>query len=107
MDMVKGVLREQLEYAIYVQDEFEKSMEGFPKGSIVKKEGGYCYLAYREGGKVKFEYIGKLSDEELKIYQEKIEKRRRYKKLLRDNKEQIKFLRRALKVKGNESSGIS
>ena len=46
-----------------------------------------------------FKYLGKLFDDEIEEYQNKINKRHLYKKILRTLREEIKFLQRALKIK--------
>jgi len=102
MDMIKGVLKEQLGYALESEKHYKEAIKELPRGSLSeKKRNGklYYYLAYREGRKMKFEYLGKLFDEEIEEYQNKIDKRRLYKKILMGLKKEIKFLRKALNEK--------
>lgn len=104
MDGVKNLLQEELDYALKVQKRYCEAILMLPRGSLWKKKVNnkeYYYLAYREGHKVKFDYLGKLSEQEIKAYQNKVEKRRRYLKLIKDVKEEIKFLKRVLKSDSN------
>ncbi len=104
MGVIKGVLREELENSIRMKGDYEKELVKLPKGSLVKKKikgHEYFYLVFRENGKVKFIYKGKVSDKEIKKYKEAKEYRAKYRKLLSQVKKQIKFLRSA--VRGKES----
>lgn len=53
----------------------------------------------REKGKVRFIYKGKLSEEEVKEYEQAKEYRAKYRKLLSEVKKQIKFLKGILRGK--------
>lgn len=103
MDVIRGVLREELENSLRMQEKYREALIQMPRGSLIKKkrkENDYFYLAYRESPKkVKFSYLGKLSAKQIQEYQEKIEKRKRYNKLLRDLREQISYLQKVLHVK--------
>lgn len=102
MDTIKNVLQEELEYAIKLKKRYEEDLEKLPKGSLWKNKAGdkiYYSLAYREGKKVKFDYLGRLSAGEIKKYKENIDKRERYKKLLKDLKQEIRYLQKVLHVK--------
>ncbi len=102
--MVKGVLREELEHAKRAKQRYEEGLDELPRGSLQKKkinDKAYYYIAYRNGNKVKFDYLGKLSDADIKSYREKIEKRKRYKKLIKDLDKEIKYLGRVLNVQAD------
>lgn len=102
MQVIKGVLEEELENSRKMKAEYEKTLAALPKGSLVKKEIHghiYYYLMRREGSKVKFDYLGKLSQEEIDKYEEIKSARARYRKLISQLNKQIKFLRRALRGK--------
>jgi hypothetical protein len=101
MDMVKDVLEDSLRHAFDVLEAYRKKIDSLPKGGIYAKTingNVYYYLSHREGKKVKTDYLGKLSDEEIKEIREKIEKRKRYEKMLKDVEAEIKFLHKALKT---------
>jgi len=102
MDLIKSVLQEELESSLEIQKYYQKEISKLPKGSLSKKKADnrvYYYLAYREGSKVKTDYLGNLSDKEIKDYQDKINKRRHYQSQLRKVNKKIKYLRRILNVK--------
>ncbi|MFH1232082.1 MAG: hypothetical protein V1709_11375, partial [Planctomycetota bacterium] len=72
------------------------------KGVLVRKKIGkryYYYIAKRQGRRVKFVYKGVVSPEIKKAYLEQKKKLIQYKKLLLQVKNQIKFLRKALRGK--------
>lgn len=102
MNSIQDVLREELEYELKMLEQYRRVVDDLPRGSLWKKivnSRVYYYLAYREGRKVKFDYIGKLSDENLKAMREKIGKRKRYKILIKDLNKEIKYLKKLLNVK--------
>lgn len=107
MDIMKGLAREELENSMRIKKNYEDAIKGLPKGSLSKKRINgreYYYLFYRESpNKVRSRYLGKLSDEEAKEYQEKIRKRRAYEKLVREARQQIAFFRRVLGVRRDSS----
>lgn len=104
MDMVQSVLQEQLEYALESERRYKEAIEELPRGSLSKKKINdhyYYYLVYRDGGKVKSEYLGKLFDEEIEEYRKKIEKRRLYQEILKNLSDEIKYLKKVLNVKAD------
>ena len=104
MDMIKHVLEEELEDAIGSIDFYKEKINELPKGSLVKKKRknkAYYYLAYREGKKVRFDYLGKLSDVEVEDYEKKIQRRRKLQKHLKSVEQKIRYLRKALNVRAD------
>ena len=102
MKVIKSVLKEELANSLAMQKSYERELAKLPKGSLVKKtiKGHvYYYLQVRVEGKVKFVYKGKLSDQEIKKYEQAKQYRAKYRKLLSETKKQIKFLRTALRGK--------
>jgi len=60
--VIFGMLKEEKQRNLEMQETHKREIESLPKGSIMKREisgNDYYYLYYRQGGKVKFEYIGK------------------------------------------------
>jgi hypothetical protein len=101
---IKGVLREELENSLRMQERYKEELSRLPRGSLSKriiKGHEYYYLVYREDGKVRSEYKGKSSPEEIAEYEVAKKKRAQYRKQLSKVKKQIRFLRGALR--GNES----
>ena len=102
MGVIKGVLKEELDNSLRMQNSYEQELKRLPKGSLVKKRikgQEYYYLIYRENGKVRFIYKGKADENEVKKYKEAKEMRARYRHLLSRVKKQIRFLRSSLRGK--------
>ncbi|MBF0595583.1 MAG: hypothetical protein HQL22_11555 [Candidatus Omnitrophica bacterium] len=102
MGVIKGVLKEELANSLKMQSDYEREIKKLPRGSLVKKciKGReYYYLLFREDGKVKFVYKGKVPEQEIKRYQEAKELRARYRNLLSRVKKQVRFLRSSLRGK--------
>ena len=102
MKVIKSVLKEELANSLAMKKDYEKELAKLGKGSLVKKKikgHEYYYLQVREEGKGRFIYKGKLSDEEVKGYEQAKEYRARYRKLLSEVRKQIKFLKGILRGK--------
>ena len=100
--VIKGALAEELENSIRMKKEYEEALSRLPKGCLaIRRIRGheYYYLVKRVGKKVKYIYKGKISEEEKKKYNEAKELRAKYKKLLSQVKQQIRFLRSSLRGK--------
>jgi len=101
MGVIKGVLKEELANSLSMLSRYESEIAKI-KGCLVRKKIGrqfYYYLAKRQGKKVKFIYKGIASPEVKKLFAAQKKKLRQYQKLLLKVKEQIKFLRKALRGK--------
>ena len=102
MGIIKGVLREELENSLRMKTDYQKALKSHPGGCFVRKNikgHMYYYLAVRDAKKVRFIYKGKLSDEEVKGYEQAKEYRAKYRKLLSELKKQIKLLKGILRGK--------
>lgn len=99
---IKGMLNEELQNSIQIRRDYERALEDIPKGSLVRKVIGgheYFYLAFRDGSKVRFDYIGKLDKDDIAKYEEAKNFRARYRKKISEVDRQIKFIRKALRGK--------
>ncbi len=98
---IKGVLEEELKNSLRLKKSYEQALSKLPKGSLVKKRikgHEYYYLLLREQGKIKFTYKGKkVSSDIVKRYKEAKRLRAKYRKLLSEIRNQIKFLKQSLK----------
>lgn len=105
MGLIKGVLREELNNSLQLKDSYNKELKKRPGGSIVEKRirgHKYYYLAFREGGKVRFVYKGKTFSSGFLAELEKSNRlRKKYKELIRQLNARIKYLRKALHGKEN------
>lgn len=102
MKVLKGVLKEELENSLRQESAFRKALDEIPPGALVKKKikgHSYYYLIKRIEGKVQFDYLGKISREDIKKYEEAKRMRAKYRKQLSQIKKQIAFLRKALRAK--------
>jgi hypothetical protein len=96
---VRGVLVEELANSVRLLKRYRQALAALPKGSLVAKKikgGIYYYAAYRAGGKVRFEYKGKLSGDQVERLEKAASQKARYRRLIADLKEQLVFIRRAL-----------
>jgi len=101
MGVIKGVLKEELENSRDMLKSYQREIAKI-KGCLIRKKIGkryYYYLVKRQGKKVKFVYKGPISEEIKKAYAEQREMLNKYKRLLLQVKNQIKFIRRALRGK--------
>ncbi len=100
--VIKGVLAEELENSLRMKKEYEDALRRLLQGCLAKREirgHDYFYLVKRVDNKVKYIYKGKVSEEEIKKYEEAKVMRAKYRKLLSQVKKQIRFLRGSLRGK--------
>lgn len=100
--VIKGVLAEELENSLRMKKEYERALKNLPGGCLAVKiirGHKYYYLVKRVDKKVKYTYIGKISEAEKKKYEEVKVHRAKYRKHLSQVKKQIRFLRGSLRGK--------
>jgi len=100
--VIKGVLAEELENSLRMKKEYEEALRRLLQGCLAKRKirgHEYFYLVRRVDNKVKYIYRGKVSEEEIKKYEEAKVMRAKYRKLLSQVKKQIRFLRGSLRGK--------
>ena len=100
MRIIQGVLKEGLANSLRIKRRYEEALRQLPKGSLVAKRINgrvYYYLAVRHGPRVKFLYKGRLSVPAQQPYRRAQRRRQQYRKLLSQVKQQVVFLRRALR----------
>lgn len=99
-DIIIDVLKEELYNAKERKKLYQKANSRFAKAHLRKKKVGksvYYYLQWREDNKVKSEYLGKLSPEEVKKYQVFIDDAKNEKNIMIKLDRRIKFIERSLK----------
>ena len=92
MAALKEMVKEEKERLLRMKDFYLEKIKELPKGSIIfknRKARKYPYLIYREGQLVKTDYL-KININELKELSTKINKRRKYLKMLREIKKDLK-----------------
>lgn len=95
MIVIKGVLKENLDYYCDVERRIVKSIADLPKGSIKKRKISgkiYYYLQQRKGEKIVHKYLGKNEPGELKA---KLKKRLQLLRELKRVREAIRILKKA------------
>ena len=103
MGVIQGVLREELSNSLRMKKDYERELTALPKGSLIQKKirgHKYSYLVLREKGRVRFIYKGKPDPRLIKKFHEIKEYRAKYRKLLSEVKEQVRFIERSLRGKG-------
>lgn len=78
MAMVFDILQEEKRRLLSLKARYEQQLSELPKGSLSKKKRWnreYLYLAYRQSGKVKFEYVGPVDSDAAQEAQEKVRRR--------------------------------
>ncbi len=99
MSIVKEILRDERERLRLLKDQIEDEILSLPKGSLSRKVRSnrfYYYLAYREGDKIIFRYIGKENSSKVESLENDIRKRRKLEKRLREIKAALKDIKRGL-----------
>jgi len=101
---IKDMLNEELQNSVQIRKDYELALAKLPRGSLVRKVIGgreYFYLAFRNGSKVQFNYLGKLDQAAVDKYDQAKVFRAKYRKKLSEVDQQIKFIRKALRGKGS------
>jgi hypothetical protein len=86
MSVLKSVLKEEEKRLQSLSKMYRKKIDSLPKGSISLKKirnGQYAYLAYREGKKVCFTYLGNASSDEALKMKAKIQERKKIESLMK------------------------
>lgn len=100
--VIKGMLAEELENSLKMQEGYEGALKKLPAGCLSRKVIAgreYYYLVRREGARVIYSYRGAVSPEEVKKYEEVKKQRAQYRHLLSKIKKQVRYLRGVLRGK--------
>jgi len=92
MAVLREMLKEEKERLLKMRKFYEDKVLELPRGSILLKQRGnkkYPYLVYREGKKIKTDYI-KLHGDDLKKLKLNLDKRKKYLKLLKEIEKDLK-----------------
>jgi hypothetical protein len=99
MSALRPILQEEQQRLGRLCRKYRAEISKLPKGSIsVKARRGrlYAYLAYRDGGRVVFKYIGGAQSKKVAEIREKIRSRKRFETLLKKARANLKETERAL-----------
>ncbi|MDD4146771.1 MAG: hypothetical protein PHS83_06765 [Clostridia bacterium] len=97
MSMVKNLLKDELERLKRMEIAYQKKVNELPKGVIVEKQiygKKYPYLQRRQGNKVISIY---LKHDDVDIIMKQVKERKSHEKSLKNIKEDIDFIKRALR----------
>ncbi len=100
MEILSSVLKEELKRLKDLGKQYSKLIDELPKGSLVRKNisnGVYYYLAHKKDKKVIFDYVGKLNQKDRENLIDKIDERKKLKKLNRQVKKDIKKIEKMIK----------
>jgi hypothetical protein len=99
MGVIGNILEEERERLSRLLERYRLEIEKLPKGSIsrkMRKGRWYLYLAYRESERIKFQYLGKESSPKAQEIARQIQERRKYEKLFKQVKRDLKEIERAI-----------
>ena len=105
MGIIFGVLQEESERLVEVLKLYGRKIKALPKGSIqIKKQNAkkYAYLAYRDGRKMKFEYVGPVPSRRVDEVAKQIQERREYENSIRAMKKELIVIERSLRYAGKK-----
>jgi hypothetical protein len=100
MAVIFHVLKEEFERLQETERGYTKAIADMPRGFpriLPRRKKKYLYLEYRDGKRVKHDYIGPQDSDRAKKILEKVVQRNRYKKLLRETRTALKEVRKALR----------
>lgn len=104
MAILKGILKDSLDYYLDLDRRLRARLKELSPGSVLKRRIGrqdYFYLNYRNGSRVVSRYLGR---KEPKQIEKEIKERRLIKQQLKEVEENLSMLRRLEKRKrGGES----
>jgi len=92
MEVLNGILKEELNRLINLKKSYENKLNKYQKGSLIKKKikgHAYYYLNYRDNKKNVFKYLGKLNEDEICKLEGRIKERRNLQKLCSQVKRDI------------------
>lgn len=99
MSYIKGIIQEEYQRLQELSVKYTDEIMLFPRGTIsIKKRNNnkYLYLAIRQQGKVKFNYVGSVNSEgALKMF-EKIKLRKEFEAKLKQVKADLKEIKKVI-----------
>lgn len=100
MALVFDILEEEKRRLVSLRVKCEQQLKEFPKGAISRKKRGhreYLYLAYRQSGKVKFEYVGVVGSEAAQEVEARVRRRKDLEQKLNQVEEILADVERGLR----------
>lgn len=100
MSVIFGVLEEEKERLGGAIQLYAEKVAKLPRGAVrVKKRGKreYAYLAYRDGGKVRFEYVAPVPSRKYQDVALKVKERNLLLKSIRRMRKDLRIIERTLR----------
>jgi hypothetical protein len=102
MSTIFHVMREEYERLVSLEHKYREGIAALPKGSARVKHirnGDYLYLTHRVKNRVVDDYVGPADSAKAKETLREVEKRKRVQSLLRETRQALKDVRKALRGK--------
>lgn len=99
MKGLESVLKEELGRLLVLEKSYVREIKKLPKGCLrhkCMKGRSYAYLVFRQGARIIHRYRGKSVSPDLDKLKAAIEQRRKYEKMLREVRVNIKRLERII-----------
>ncbi|MFZ2634627.1 MAG: hypothetical protein WA081_19440 [Desulfosalsimonadaceae bacterium] len=93
MSYIKSIMQEEYRRLQALYQKYLDKLDSFPKGAVsIKKrnKNEYLYLANRQGGKVKFNYIGSVASEKARKIMDQVNDRKNFESKLKQVKNDLK-----------------
>jgi len=100
MAIVFDILEEEKRRLLSLKARYDQQLSELPKGALSRKKRWnreYLYLAYRESGKVKFEYIGPVDSDAAQEAEAKVRRRKDLEEKLSQVDENLADVERGLR----------
>ena len=92
MSYIKNIMQEEYQRLQALYQKYIDQIESFPKGTVSLKKRNkneYLYLANRQGGKVRFNYIGSVTSEKAHKIMDQVNLRKEYESKLKQVKSDL------------------
>ena len=99
MALVFDILDEERRRLLELISRYKQMISNLPKGSLSKKRRWnreYYYLAYRDGNKVRFDYVGSINSESVQVVKQQLEQRKVLEEKLRLAKNNLAEVKQGL-----------
>ena len=101
MGIARDILADEQQRLHELRRRYREQIRELPRGSISRKRRGnreYCYLAYREGRKVRFDYIGPVESDAVADLEKQIARRREIEARLKQVEQNLDEIERGLRA---------
>lgn len=98
--VVESILQDEFKRVKHLQKKYEEKISELPLGYLLERglQGKKVYyLSYREGDRIRQKYLGKLSVEEIKQYQDQMKLKKQLRQQLKETKQNIRYLEKLLR----------